>query len=81
VLGLARGVRPRTPGTPVAFIGEAKHRDRRPGLAELRRLEHLRELLTTDGHDAADAVLGLFGTSGFTDDLAAEAAASGEGSS
>jgi hypothetical protein len=64
------------PGTPVAFIGEAKHRDRRPGLAELRRLEHLRELLTADGHDAADAVLGLFSTSGFTDELAAEAAGS-----
>jgi hypothetical protein len=76
VLGLARGCRPRTPGTPVAFIGEAKHRDRRPGLAELRRLEHLRELLTADGHDAADAVLGLFSTSGFTNDLAAESAAS-----
>jgi uncharacterized protein len=74
VLGLTRGGRPRTPGTPVAFIGEAKHRNRRPGLAELRRLEHLRELLTADGHDAADAVLGLFSTSGFTDELAAEAA-------
>jgi uncharacterized protein len=72
-----RGDRPPAPGTPVAFIGEAKHRNRRPGLAELRRLEHLRELLTVDGHDAADAVLGLFGTSGFTDELAAEAAASG----
>jgi hypothetical protein len=35
VLALARGSRPRTPDTPVAFIGEAKHRDRRPGLAEL----------------------------------------------
>jgi uncharacterized protein len=74
VLGLSRGGRPRTPGTPVAFIGEAKHRDRRPGLAELRRLEHLRELLTADGHDATDAALGLFSASGFTDELAAEAA-------
>ena len=59
----------------VAFNGEAKHRDRRPGLAELRRLEHLRELLTAEGHDATEAVLGLFSTSGFTDELAAEAAA------
>jgi hypothetical protein len=74
VLGLARGSRPRTPGAPVAFIGEAKHRDRRRGLAELRRLEHLRELLTAEGHDATEAVLGLFSTSGFTDELAAEAA-------
>ncbi len=76
VLALARGSRPRTPGAPVAFIGEAKHRDRRPGLAELRRLKHLRELLTAAGHDATDAAVGLFSTSGFTDELAAEAAAS-----
>jgi len=76
ILALARGSRPRTPGAPVAFIGEAKHRDRRPGLAELRRLQHLRDLLNAAGHAAADAALGLFSTSGFTDELAAEAAAS-----
>ena len=73
VLALARGARPRTPGTPVAFVGEAKYRDRRPGLAELRRLQHLRELLTAAGHDATGAVLGLFSASGFTMDLHAEA--------
>jgi hypothetical protein len=76
VLALARGARPRTPGTPVAFIGEAKHRDRRPGLAELARLRHLRELLTSAGHDAAGATLGLFSASGFTEELTAQAAGS-----
>jgi uncharacterized protein len=76
VLALARGTRPRSPGTPIAFIGEAKNRDRRPGLAELRRLEHLRELLTAAGHDATGAVLGLFSVSGFTEELAATAVAS-----
>jgi uncharacterized protein len=76
VLGLARGTRPRTPGAAVAFIGEAKHRDRRPGLTQLRRLSHLAELLTAAGHDAADAVLGLFSATGFSADLAAEAAGS-----
>jgi hypothetical protein len=74
VLALARGARPRTPGTPVAFIGEAKHRDRRPGVAELRRLEHLRKLLTAAGHDATNAALGLFSPTGFTEELEAEAA-------
>jgi hypothetical protein len=74
VLALARGSRPRTTGTPIAFIGEAKHRERRPGLAELRRLQHLRELLTAAGHDATDAVLGLISATGFTQDLADEAA-------
>jgi uncharacterized protein len=76
VLALARGTRPRTPGVPVAFIGEAKHRDRRPGLAELRSLQHRQELLTAVGHDASDAVLGLFSATGFTEELHAEGAAS-----
>jgi hypothetical protein len=79
VLALARGTRPRTPGAPIAFIGEAKHRDRRPGLAELRRLQHLRELLTAAGHDASGAVIGLFSATGFTEELRAEAADRQEG--
>ena len=76
VLALAPGCRPRAPGAPVAFIGEAKHRDRRPGLAELRRLQHLRDLLTAAGHDATGAVFGLFSAAGFTEELTAEATAS-----
>jgi hypothetical protein len=75
ILALARGTRPRTPGAPIAFIGEAKHRNRRPGLAELRRLEHLRDLLTAAGHDATDATFGLFSASGFTEELIGDAAA------
>ena len=77
VLALARGTRPRTPGAPVAFVGEARHRDRRSGLTELRTLQHRRELLTAAGHDASDAVLGLFSATGFTQELQAEAAGSG----
>jgi hypothetical protein len=46
-------------------------------MAELRRLEHIRDLLTAAGHDASGAVLGLFGTVGFTDELAIEAARQG----
>lgn len=76
VLAFARGIRPRTPDAPVVFIGEAKHRDRRPGLAELRRLQHLRDLLTAAGHDSTEAVLGLFSATGFTAELQAEAASS-----
>lgn len=77
VLALARGVRPRTAGAPVVFLAEAKARDRRPSLAALRRLEHLRDLLTAAGHDAGGASLGLFSTSGFSPDLVTEAARSG----
>jgi hypothetical protein len=79
VLALVRGTRPRTPGAAIAFIGEAKHRDRRPGLAEFRRLQHLRELLTAAGHDASDAVIGLFSATGFTEELQTEAAGRQEG--
>src|SRR5581483_12356809 len=57
VLALARGARPRTPGVPIVFIGEAKYRDRRPGLAELRRLEHVASLLTAAGHNASAATV------------------------
>jgi hypothetical protein len=73
VLAITRGCRPRSPGAPIAFIGEAKYRDRRPGLAELRRLEHVRDLLSAAGHDASAATFGLFSGTGFTDDLATEA--------
>lgn len=76
VLALARGARPRTPDTPVVSIGAAKYRNRRPGLRELGRLRHLRDLLTAAGHDAADAALGIFSASGFSPELAEEAAAS-----
>jgi hypothetical protein len=60
VLARARGSRPRTPGVPVAFIGEAEHRDRCPGLAELRRLQHLRELLTAAGPAVVARVMALW---------------------
>jgi DNA-binding MarR family transcriptional regulator len=76
VLALARGCRPRTPGAPIAFLGEAKYRDRKPGLAELSRLEHVRALLAADGHDASAAKFGLFSAAGFTGEVVAEAARS-----
>ncbi len=47
------------------------------GTLRLRRLQHLRYLLTAAGHDATDAAFGLFSATGFTDELAAEATASG----
>jgi hypothetical protein len=72
IIGLVRGARPRTPGT---FLGEATSRDRRPGLAELRRLEHVSDLLTAAGHDAVAARMGIFSRTGFTAQLAAEARA------
>lgn len=78
VLALERGARPRTAETAVAFIGAAKSRTRQPGMAEFRRLEHIRDLLTAVGHDATRAVIGLFSSTGFTEDLIAEAARPGK---
>lgn len=69
ILSLERGARPRTAGAAVTFIGEAKCRDRAPGVAQLHRLKHLRDLLTAAGHDSSGAALGLFSTTGFSDDL------------
>jgi hypothetical protein len=74
ILALERGARPRTPGAAIAFLGEAKCRERKPGVAQLHRLEHIRTLLTAAGHDASRAVLGVFSTAGFSDELTAEAA-------
>ncbi|MFI9388012.1 ATP-binding protein [Kutzneria sp. NPDC052558] len=69
ILSLERGARPRTTGAAVTFIGEAKCRDRGPGVAQLHRLEHIRDLLTASGHDSSGAVLGLFSTTDFSDEL------------
>jgi uncharacterized protein len=77
ILALEPGVRPRTAGAGIALLGEAKSRDRRPGLAELRRLEHIRDVLAAAGYDTSTAVLGLFSSAGFTDDLRAQAAQPG----
>ncbi len=74
VIALARGEQPQTAGATIALIGEAKHRSKRTGVAELHRLEHLRELLTAAGYDAARATLSLFSAASFTDELVAEAA-------
>ena len=51
--------------------------DRRPGLAELRRLEHIAALLAAIGHDTSRVTLVLFSATGFTDDLRTQAARSG----
>jgi uncharacterized protein len=67
---------PRTPGAPIAFLGEAKYRDRKPRLAELSRLEHIRALLAAAGHDASATKLGLFSAAVFTGEVVAEAARS-----
>lgn len=78
VFALEPGARPRTAGAPIAFLGEAKSRDRRPGKAELFRLQHIRDLLSAAGHDTTRTLLGLFSSSGFTSDVVDETTKLGE---
>ncbi|WP_024799830.1 hypothetical protein [Nocardia sp. BMG51109] len=56
-------------GRRVTAIGEAKATLDRRGLADLERLERIKQLLTDLGHEATEAVLLLFSTTGFTSDL------------
>lgn len=73
VLALADGETPRGRSVRIRAIGEAKATTRPRGTADVRRLEHLRGLLTARGHDAGGARLLLFSRSGFDDDLVAAA--------
>ncbi|MEV4171619.1 ATP-binding protein [Nonomuraea sp. NPDC049709] len=53
----------------ISVIGEAKATVTRRTMADLQRLERLKELLAEHGHDTASAVLALFSTEGFQPDL------------
>ncbi len=69
VLALEPGERPMTAHSRIALIGEAKATVTPRGLTDLARLDHLRSLLTTQGHLADQAVLTLFSLHGFQSDL------------
>jgi hypothetical protein len=73
VLALAPGERPQSPRAGIALIGEAKATVQPRGLKDIERLEHLRGLLSGQGHRSDDAVLALFSLHGFHPD-AVEAA-------
>ncbi|PZG97490.1 ATPase [Streptomyces sp. NTH33] len=60
VVALSRTSRPRDKGARITVIGEAKATDKHGTAADVRRLEHIRELLCTQGWDAGDSVLALF---------------------
>ncbi|WP_084965701.1 ATP-binding protein [Thermoactinospora rubra] len=53
----------------VHLIGEAKATVTPRGVADLDRLEHLRDLLARQGHETGSSVLALFSTEGFHRDL------------
>lgn len=69
VVALTRGSAPRTGTARIALVGEAKATRRPRDLADLRRLEHVRDLLGQAGRDASGAQLAIFARLGFTDRL------------
>ncbi|MDW6057533.1 ATP-binding protein [Streptomyces sp. FXJ1.4098] len=69
VVALTPGDKPRTPKARIALLGEAKATVRRRGVEDLERLERIRTVLDSQGHDSADAALALFSQHGFTPPL------------
>ncbi|PFG44545.1 hypothetical protein ATJ88_3272 [Isoptericola jiangsuensis] len=74
VVGLEQGRRPYDETARVVVLGEVKSTNRRRTATDLRRLEHLRDVLSTSGRRAGDANLALFSRSGFDESLMDEAA-------
>lgn len=73
VVALRRGDAAGQKTAHVVVLGEAKSGERVRTLSDLTRLQKIQELLDLRGTDVADAVLTLFGRSGFDDKLRAAA--------
>ena len=65
VVATPQGATSHGDSAPILMLGEAKATNRRPGLPDLARLDHIRDLLVARGHDATDARLALFSRDGF----------------
>jgi hypothetical protein len=74
VAAISRQSRPRTKSAQVTVIGEAKATSSERKLADLRRLEHIRDLLVANGRAAPDLQLVVFSRHGFSSDLHAAGA-------
>jgi AAA+ ATPase superfamily predicted ATPase len=74
IVALARGERRASPNARVALLGEAKASNQRRSLADLLRLEHIRDLLVRRGYQASAAQLVVFGRAGCKRDLVTAAA-------
>jgi uncharacterized protein len=69
VLALDPVHRPTGGKARISLIGEAKATVTRRGTSDLARLDKIRDTLAEQGHDADEAVLALYGLSGFYPDL------------
>ncbi|MCK0116470.1 ATP-binding protein [Isoptericola sp. S6320L] len=74
VVALPRGRRRHDDRAPIVMLGEAKSTTKRRTRADLRRLQHIRDVLHSSGRDVRRAHLALFSRAGFDDSLVAEAA-------
>ena len=73
VVATPQGATAQGDSTPIAMLCEAKATNRRPGLADLARLDHIRDLLVARGRDAGHARLALFSRDGFDSALTTRA--------
>ncbi|AQZ70973.1 hypothetical protein BKM31_38005 [[Actinomadura] parvosata subsp. kistnae] len=74
VVAISRTAQARSKGARITLLGEAKCTGKARTMADLRRLEHIRDLLTGLGWDAEQARPALFSKTGFPSDLKAAAA-------
>ncbi|MFF7000000.1 ATP-binding protein [Streptomyces sp. NPDC008313] len=73
VVALSRASRPRDKGGRIALLGEAKATNKPRTATDLRRLEHIRDVLCAQGWDARDCALAVYSRSDPADDLVAAA--------
>ncbi|MER6688488.1 ATP-binding protein [Streptomyces minutiscleroticus] len=69
VVALSRTSRARDKRARITLLGEAKATNKARTAADLRRLEHVRDLLCAQGWDAGDAVLAVYTRNGVAADL------------
>jgi uncharacterized protein len=69
VIALDRASLPRGKGSHVTLLGEAKYTAKPRGIGDLRRLEHIADMLTARGYRTSETAYALFSRAGFTDEL------------
>ncbi|MFI6793496.1 ATP-binding protein [Nonomuraea sp. NPDC050383] len=74
VIALSRSAMARARGGRITVLGEAKCTAKQRTLGDLLRLEHIRDLLTAAGWNAAETRFVLFSRNGFSPDLRGAAA-------
>jgi hypothetical protein len=79
VIALSRSSRPRDKSARITLLGEAKATNKPRTAADLRRLEHIRDLLCAQGWNAAEATLAVYTRSEPASDLVEAARSGGSG--